>query len=508
VLSESTHNAEASSPIAGWPVGLWVVGNLASVRHAWWVPEVWSNGRARSALLQFTSLVVMVLWVCGCARSGVDRSAPLSTDDASIRDGAADSADEVDGAVSLDSTSVVDAPLDSLGDAEPVVEVGSEVDATSERSCFPRLPFEAPMEPTTLVTDSTESVVVPLGDDLLVVRADHRPDTVGIYLDRRHRSGASLGSEQHIVTEVAAYQPRVVPLDDGFLISYTLRSPGISNARVWVMRLDSSGTPIGAPTPVSDPLASDTVSRGLVGMDTSGLLFVHYRDATFRYHEVITLDAEGGVAGRQRLSFMSPDAKGLVAGRAGDSVGLVWKNDEQSVTGPSELLFATVDRAGSPRTSPTQVTEGTPADGGYVDAGALLWTGGRWALVYALRELHDEGEQTSGIFLQLISTDVEVLGSPRSVSDSEEHAVFPSAVWDGRAIAIAWQDSAREGHSFRLVDPDGGATATGVISDDPAADSLIPKVFWLEDRYALTWNDWYDEESLYRHQFVVTAPCE
>lgn len=386
-----------------------------------------------------------------------------------------------------------DGGLDAPGDTpEPDAEPDALPPWEEGESCFPTDPFSIPVLSVDLGEGPTggEISVVQTRNGLLIVRGGVSTEDWGIYTAKTDRSAQNVVESSRIASLHRATDPVAVKVDGGFLVAYTVNTE--PQRSLWLAVLDEEGVPTGDSLLVGEGY-STAAGATFVVVDGQPVLFaVDDRPGQTAYRR-IEVSATGEITGDDALD-LGEGATDLSVGVSGDQIGLSW------LVGPSSgrvLRFASLSKAGAVEVDPVQIT----AEGAARPT-SVQRTGSGWAVVYGTNE---DGTVFRVWMLQLDANGVPI-GVPREISGGSTTAVFPRAAWDGEALAVVWQENTGGDIAFTLAGLDGENTGPSTVSET-LEGGLLPNVFWVGDRYAVTWQDWSNETG-YVQRLAVSPPCE
>jgi hypothetical protein len=359
-------------------------------------------------------------------------------------------------------------------------------------SCFPADPFGVPVSSFDLASGpgGGEVSVVQTRNGLLIVRAGVSNEEWGIYTAKTDRSAQNVVESSRIASLYPAADPVEVKVDGGFLVAYTVNTE--PDRSLWLAVLDEEGVPRGDSALVGEGY-STSVGSTFVVVDGQPILFaVDDRPGQQAYRR-IEISATGEIIGDDALD-LGEDATDLSVGVSGDQIGLSW------LVGPSSarvLRFASLSKAGAVEVDPVQVT----AEGAARPT-SVQRTGSGWAVVYGT----NEGGTIFRVWMLQLDANGVPVGVPREIPQGSTTAVFPRAAWDGEALAVVWQENTGGDIAYTLVGLDGAGTGPSTVSET-LEGAPLPTVFWVGDRYAVTWQDWSNDTG-YVQRLAVSSVCQ
>jgi hypothetical protein len=178
----------------------------------------------------------------------------------------------------------------------------------------------------------------------------------------------------------------------------------------------------------------------------------------------------------------------------GDTLGLAW------VSGPSGarfIQFAGLSKDGATEVAPPQVA----AEGASLPT-SIHSTSSGWAVVYGT----SVDEAMCKVWVLHLAANGVPVSPAHELFDGSTTAVFPRAAWDGEALAVVWQENSTGDVVFSLAGLDGAATVPATVGLTEEG-GLLPNVFWVGDRYTITWQDGSSETG-YIQRLATSAACE
>ena len=302
----------------------------------------------------------------------------------------------------------------------------------------------------------------------------HTVDGEEIYFQRLDASGQPVNGPVRVTNNsLVDARPTIAWSGSEFGIAWG------RDSAVRFARMDSEGNPVGDEVRVSlDSEAAHSPDLVWTG-SYYGLAWRDYTGGT-RKIKFARLDANGNRIGSaidvSAAGTGDKDRVRLVW--TGSGFGVVWTDDQD---GDWEIYFARLDELGNKLGSEVRVTNNTNTS--YFPA--IAWNGNEYSIVW-----HDNQYGDLDIFLARYDTSGALVESEIRVTDDPATQGWPDVTWTGSEYAVTWMDYRHGNYEiyFTRVGESGTVIAPEVrVTSDPHS-SQYPSVVWTGEEVAIAWS--------------------
>jgi len=285
---------------------------------------------------------------------------------------------------------------------------------------------------TTATGTSGASSMVWTGSEFGVGLYDERDGNREIYFCRVSASGAKIGSEVRITTDVEySFGPSIAWTGSEYGLAWQDAMHG--NQEVYFVRLSGSGSPVGSRTRITDDGALSSDPRIAWTGSEFGLSWSDRRDGNDEIYFARVSAAGAQIGSDMRVTNDTAQSHSPGIAWSGSEIAVVWVDDRD---GSYEIFFARLSPTGTKVGTDVQVTSTT----GFIFNPLVVWSGSGWTLAW-------EEQRTGG--REYFAARVSAVGVPIGTDvwiteDDGSNSSNPALAWTGSEFGGAWSD-ARDG---------------------------------------------------------------